>query len=142
MNTQHQQYICQKPLCDKSFQTEDDLIEHLKKCFDCSKCGKYFGSVEDFKSHQEGCEILKVDYNYVKSDNASFEPGKLSYSHSPELIKGVKSNTEKTDLELKEILEDESIPDETKKERNFNHTINHAIKSLTYLFSKGNHFEY
>ena len=45
MNTYHQdekQYICQKPLCDKIFNTEDDLIEHVKKCFCCSKCGKYY----------------------------------------------------------------------------------------------------
>ena len=63
MNVYHQQYICQKPLCDKNFQTEEELIEHLKKCFDCSKCGKYFGSVEGFKSHQEGCEFFKINYH-------------------------------------------------------------------------------
>ena len=113
------QYICQKPQCDKIFDTEDDLIEHVKQCFSCSKCGKYFGSVEGFKNHQ--C-------TYVKSDNASFEPGTLSKSHFsqcglPDLIKGVQSNTEKSDQESKEILEDEIIPIETDKERNFNHTI-------------------
>ena len=127
MNTYHQdqkQYICQKPLCDKTFDTEDDLIEHVKKCFCCSKCGKYFGSVEGLKSHQF-CELSKI--THVKSDNASVELT-LSKSHFaqcglPELIKGVQSDAEKSDQELKEILEDEIIPVETEKERNFNHTI-------------------
>ena len=132
MNAYHQdqkQYFCQKPLCDKKFHTEEDLIEHVKKCFCCSKCGKYFGSVEGFKSHQEACELFKIYEKciYVKSDNASFEPETLSKSQYaqcglPDLIKGVQSNTEKTDQELKEILEDEIIPVETEKERNFNHT--------------------
>ena len=127
MKVYHQQYICQKPLCDsENFHTEDELIEHVKKCFCCSKCGKYFGSVEGFKSHQEGCEPFKI--TYVKSDNASFEPETLSKSHFaqcglPDLIKGVQSNAEKSDQELKEILEDEIIPVETEKERNFNHAI-------------------
>ena len=122
MNAYHQdqkQYICQKPLCDKIFNTEDDLIEHVKKCFSCSKCGKYFGSVEGFKSHQ--C-------TYVKSNNASFDSGTLSKSHYsqcglPDMIKGVQSNAGKSDQELKEVLEDEMIPVETEEERNFNHTI-------------------
>ena len=127
MNTYHQdqkQYICQKPLCDKIFNTEDDLIEHVKKCFCCSKCGKYFGSVEGLKSHQF-CELSKI--TKVKSDNASVEPETLSKSHfaqcrEPDLIKGVQSNAEKSDQELKEILDDEIIPVETEEERNFNHT--------------------
>ena len=119
------QYICQKPQCDKIFNTEDDLIEHVKKCFCCSKCGKYFGSVEGLKSHQF-CELSKI--THVKSDNASFELGTLSKSHYsqcglPDMTKGVQSKAEKSDQESKEILEDEIIPIETDKERNFNHTI-------------------
>lgn len=120
MSIYHQdqkQYICQKPQCDKIFDTEDDLIEHVKKCFCCSKCGKYFGSVEDFKNHQF-CELSKIIH--VKSET-------LSKSHFaqcglPDLNKGVQSNTEKSDQELEEILEDDITPVETEKERNCNHT--------------------
>lgn len=99
MSSTSKVYVCHK--CDKTFQSETTLKNHLSKTipcdfssFECEGCGKRIGSESTYRRHLKTCDWMKSKVNNViaNNNNISNSHNTNTNTNNNTLINDVKNN--------------------------------------------------